>query len=138
MILDNAFVSVNGVDLSDHVREVNVDDSSTEVDNRTMGHRATSTKVGSITWSITVRFLQNFAASKVHATLLPLLRRNDVAVIVRVDKDDAVSATNPEISGTAYFGRYSPVAGAVGTQQEPVAEFKAAGDPLTYTTVPTP
>ena len=138
MILDNAYVSVNAVDLSEWVREVTVDDSTTEVENRTMGKTAASVKAGTPTWTITVKFLQDYGVGTVHRTLLPLLRRNDVAVVVRVDKDDAVSEDNFEITGTAYFGRYTPIAAATGAQQEPVAEFKNAGTALAYNTTPAP
>jgi hypothetical protein len=132
VILRNAFVSINGVDLSDHCREVSVDDGRAEHDDTVMSHTAESVEAGLPRWTITVRLRQNYGASGVHQTIRPLIG-TVVPVVVRPDAG-AVSATNEQITGNGLLSRYTPIGGAVGQPQEPTLEFRNAGTALAYAT----
>lgn len=132
MILRNAFVSLNGVNLSDEVREVSVEDGRAEHDDTVMSHTAESVEAGMPQWTITVRLRQNYAAGKTNATVRPLVGTK-VTVVVRPDAGP-VSATNEQITGIGLLSKYTPIGGAVGQPQEPTLSFRNAGTALAYAT----
>jgi hypothetical protein len=92
----NGYVLVNGVDLTDHVSKVTVDDKREQKDITTVN--ATTNNIytkGLGDATITLTFFQDWAAAKVHATLQPLLgSTTPIAVEVR-PTNAARSATNP-------------------------------------------
>ncbi len=132
MILRNAYVSIGGVNLSDEVREITVNDGRAEHDNTVMSHSAASVEAGLPEWSITVRLRQNFAAGRVHATLRPL-NGQTATVVIRPDAG-AVAADNEQITGTGLVKYVSAGFGTVGQPMEPTVEIKNAGTALAYAT----
>jgi hypothetical protein len=132
VILRNAFLSINGVDLSNEVREVQVEDGRAEHDNTVMSHTADSVEAGLPQWTISVKLRQNYAAGRVHQTVRPLIG-TVCTVIVRPDAG-APSTTNEQITGLGLLSRYTPIGAAVGQPQEPTLEFKNAGTALAYAT----
>lgn len=114
-ILSDAFCSINTVDLSDHVESVTINDSSEVKEARVMGDVAVRRLSGLKDWSMTVTFRQDYDASKVDATIQPLIGGAPFAVKVRKSKIDAIAATNPEYQGNGLIdGDYPVVAGDVG------------------------
>ena len=73
-VLTDAFISVNAVDLSDHVDTVTINYSAELVDATVMGDDGMRRLGGLKDWSVVVTFNQDFAASKVDATLFPQLK----------------------------------------------------------------
>lgn len=124
-ILKNAFVSIAGVDLSDHVRTVGWPLGVERQDDTVMGDNARSFVGGLETWTLTVEFNQDYASSKVDATLGPVIG-TVVAVILRPDTG-AKSATNPEWTGNGLIADYTPVAGSVGDVAIATVEIIQAG-----------
>lgn len=113
-ILFDAFVSINGVDLSDHVKSVELDYTADTPDSTTMKSTPTRERISGLRdWSIALDFTNDYAAASVDATLFPLMGQT-FAVILRPAKASAVSATNPNYSGTGILSSYKPLAGAVG------------------------
>ena len=125
-VLYDAYVTVAGVDLSDHVKSVTVDAGQNMVDDTAMGDAFVSNAAGLATWSISVEFLQDYALSKVDATLQPLLGIGTTAALVVRPTSGAVSATNPDYHGTGILESYNPVGGAVGDQAMASATFQSA------------
>ena len=117
MVLYDAFLSVGGTDLSDHVRSVTIDAGTTMQDDTAMGDTFQSNANGLATWSITVEFLQDYAASKVDATLYPLLgpSATNAALVIR-----------PASGSTGVLESYNPVAGSVGDQAMATATWQSA------------
>lgn len=113
LVFKDAFVSINGVDLSDHVKSVTVNYSAEMLDATAMGNDTKISKGGLKNWSVEVEFHQDYATSNVDATLFPLVG-STFTVIVRPVKATAVSATNPNYTGTGILESYSPIGGAVG------------------------
>ena len=112
-VFTNAFVSVGGVDLSDHVTSVTIEHSADEVDTTAMSSTGYKSVTGGLkSWSIQLAFQQDYAAASVDATLYPLL--GSTAAIVVKPVAAAVSTTNPSFSGTALVTSYSPVSAGVG------------------------
>lgn len=136
-VFTNALVLVNSVDLSDHVRSVSVSDERAAVDVTAMGAGYVQETKGLGTASISIGFLQDFSAGKVHPTLQPLIGSSTpVPVEVRA-VNAARSATNPAmLLATALLFTYAPLDGSVGDAAEFTAEFRNApgGAGLTYPT----
>lgn len=125
-VLYDAYVTVAGVDLSDHVRSVTVDAGQNMADDTAMGDAFVSNAAGLATWSISVEFLQDYASGKVDATLQPLLGIGTTAALVVRPTSSAVSATNPDYHGTGILESYNPIGGAVGDQAMASATFQSA------------
>ena len=125
-VLYDASGTVAGVDLSSYVRSVTVDAGQNMQDDTAMGDTFQSNAAGLATWSVSVEFLQDYAASKVDATLQPLLGIGTTAALVIKPTSGSVSATNPSYSGTGILESYNPVGGAVGDQAMASATFQSA------------
>ena len=125
-VLYDAYLSVAGVDLSDHVRSVTVDAGQNMADDTAMGDAFVSNTAGLATWSVSVEFLQDYASSKVDATLEPLLGIGTTAALVVKPTSGSVSSTNPSYSGTSILESYNPIGGSVGDQAMASATFQSA------------
>ena len=129
-ILNDAFTSWDGVDLSDHVRQVTLTYSAELLDDTALGDTARSRAGGLKDWSADVEFYADEASGKVQQTIFP-----DVGVtgtlIVRPDNSEGVSATNPNYTGTGIVESIPLVAGGVGEMQMAPVRILAAGTTLT-------
>lgn len=140
-VLRNAFIQVNGVNLSDHCSSVTVESSAEEIDLTAFtsaGYREFGQGFKDAT--VTATFFQDYAATSVHTTLQPLYDSGGTfAVYVKADAG-ATSSTNPRIEMvTARMFGYSPLAGAVGEASTMDVSFRNAGTAgVTYGTSGTP
>lgn len=125
-VFSDAFVSINGVDLSDHVRSVTLNYSAELVDETAMGDTTRKRKGGLKDWSLDVEFNQDFAASEVDVTLFTLVG-STFTVIVRADNSDGVSSTNPNYTGTGILESYPPITGGVGDLHTTSITIQSAG-----------
>ena len=111
-------VTVNSVDLTSYVTNVEFVQAVDSVESTSMTTSATGinghTFVGGLqNNSCTISFNQDFAATKVHATLTALVG-TQTTIVVR-PTGATVGATNPNFTITgAFMGEYRPVTGAVG------------------------
>jgi len=125
-VLTNAFISVAAVDLSDHVRSITLDYSAELPDDTVMSDDTRSAAAGGLfNWSVSVEWLQDYASSKVDATLFSVVGTS-VALVIR-PTSSAKSATNPEFTGSAILGSYSGITGSVGDMATAPTVFTAAG-----------
>lgn len=113
-VIDDAWVQVNSVDLSDHVRSVEVNTSAEDVDTTAMGDTARDRIQGLRDDSFTVTFHQDFAASEVDATLWDLYDGGSAFLVEVAGDGSSISSTNPKWSATVIMTEYQPVAGEVG------------------------
>ena len=125
----NGLITVNGVNLSDHCREVTLETSVAELPNDVMGDNTSVVRAGLEDWTITATFLQDFASGSVDATLDTAggVAHSGFNVIIRAD-GGAVSTTNPSYSGSAILASYRPIGGAHGVNLESTATFRPAGN----------
>lgn len=133
----NAYVSVNGVDLSNAVRGVHVVDNRNPVDVTAMGSSYTQETKGLGEASITIDFLQDYTAGRVHATLQPLIGSTTPINVEVRPVNAARSATNPgHVLAAALLFTYNPLDGSIGDAAEFSAEFRNApgGTGMTYPT----
>lgn len=110
-ILDNAFLSVETVDLSDHVRSLAMNLKTDIIDATCMSNTYKDKLAGFTDWSVEVEFAQDYAANKVDATLFSLVGTT-CSLVIRPDSA-AKGATNPEFTGEGILVNYSPLDGKV-------------------------
>ena len=136
-VLKNAVVTVNAVDLSDHVQSVTVETSRPEVDVTSMGASYVETLPGIADATITVTFFNDFAAGEVYATINPLATTDTPFTIAVKPTSSAISATNPEIQMSALIYSWSPIAGDVGSANQTEVTFRNASQTgLVYDVTP--
>lgn len=111
-LANGAVVTLNSVDLSDHVTSVTINRSFDELEITAMGDTAHKFVKGLEASTITIDFLNDTAAGEVNATLqaawgttVPLTIKQTSAV---------VSSTNPEFQTTVLVNNTQDVNGAVG------------------------
>lgn len=112
-VLTDALVIINSVDLSDHVKQVTIRYSKELHDMTVMGDTGRRRVAGLADWSADIEMNQNYDASKVDATIFPIVG-TQVALRVRKSKASAISATNPEYQGNGIIPEYQAVGGSVG------------------------
>ncbi len=115
IVLTDASIVINSVDLSDHIASVTITTSDDVID--TTGFSSTSaagrTRVAGLTDnSITLEFHQDFATSSVEQTIYPLVGQTTSVVVKPTSA--AVSATNPSFSCTVLVTEWQSLSGSVG------------------------
>lgn len=125
-VMTNAYVSINSVDLSDHVTAVTVDYSAEIHDSTAMGSGFRSNVAGFKNWTITVDFHQDYASSSVDATLFDLVGAAAFPIHVK-PVNATISATNPDFTGNAILENYQPVTARIGELGTVSVTFRSAG-----------
>lgn len=108
----NGFLSINGVDLSTHVKSMSLTSSRELLDSTSMGDSSRERLGGLADWSVSVEFFQDYAASAVDATIAPIV--GTVVTVVVKAVNAATSATNPSYTGSGIIDSYLAVGGSVG------------------------
>ena len=105
-------ITVGTVNLSTLVNSVTLDITTDEVETTAFGSTY-RTRIGGLKdASVSLDFMQDFAAGSVDALLFPLMG-STVAVKI-APTSGTVSATNPQYEFTALCTQYQPYAGATG------------------------
>jgi hypothetical protein len=74
LVLTNAYITVNGVNLSDHIASVTLTTNRDVVETTAFSSTAARTRIGGLADnSVTLEFHQDYATSSVEATIYPLL-----------------------------------------------------------------
>ena len=114
IVLTDAYVKLNNVDLSDHINSVEIAQSFDSVETTAFGDSGRTRTGGLEDSSITLSFHQDFASSSVDQTISPLVGGTAAFEIRAVGTATAVSATNPKWTGTVLVTEWNPLSGAVG------------------------
>jgi hypothetical protein len=113
LVLTNAKVTINSVNLSDHIASITLSTSSDVVDTTGFSSTAARARVAGLADnSVTLEFHQDYATSNVEATVYPLIGTTTTVVVTPVDT--TVSGTNPSYTFTALVAEWQPLSGAVG------------------------
>lgn len=123
-ILSDVHVTINSVDLSDHVKSVNIEDSVDLQEASAMGDAGVTRLAGLRDWSVTLEFFADYDSAKVDATLQPLIGVQ-TALVVRKSAD-AKSATNPEYQGNGMLESLPVVSGEVGSVHTQSVTFQGS------------
>ena len=113
LVLTNAYITVNGVNLSDHIASVTLTTNRDVVETTAFSSTAARTRIGGLADnSVTPEFHQDYATSSVEATIYPLLG-STTSVVVK--PNGATTATdNPSYTFSALVSEWTPLNGAVG------------------------
>jgi hypothetical protein len=113
IVLTNAFISVGGVDLSDLVASVTLNETFDVVETTAFSSTAAKTRVAGLEDnSITLEFHQDYATGEVEQTIYPLL--GTAAAVIVKPNGSTTSAFNPSYSCSAIISEWTPINGAVG------------------------
>lgn len=105
-------VSINGTSFSNNLNSVELTIEADDLETTAFGGTF-RTRVGGLkSASVTLNFMQDFAAASVDATLNTLV--GSIATVVIIPAGTSVSATNPSYSSTCLVTQYSPMASSVG------------------------
>jgi hypothetical protein len=113
IVLTNALVTVNAVDLSDYVASITLNSSIDVVETTAFSSTAARTRIGGLADnSISLEFHQDYASGEVEATIFPLI--GTVTTVTVKPVNAATSATNPLYTVSALVSEWTPLNGAVG------------------------
>lgn len=110
---NNVGVKINSIDLSDHITSVTLTQNFDELEVTALGDSSHKFVKGLEASTITLNFLNDFAAASVQATLQSAYGTTVTAVLLPV-KGTAVSATNPLYTVSILVNNLTPLNGAVG------------------------
>jgi hypothetical protein len=125
-ILTDAFVLINGVNLSDHGSHIEVTSEKDEVDLTAFGATSKVIGLGLGDGNMAFTFFQDFAAGSVDATLQPIHSAATSVVIEVRPTSAARSATNPAYTMTGVLPSYQGLNGDVGEASTISATFRNA------------
>lgn len=112
LVLTSPVITINNVDLSDHIASVTINETFAEVPTTAFGSSAVTRVAGLGDHSITLSFHEDFAAASVHATVYPL-RGTTTSVNVK-PVTGTTTSTNPSFSMTVLVTEWPTLNGAVG------------------------
>lgn len=113
LVLTNAYITVNGVNLSDHIASVTLTTNRDVVETTAFSSTAARTRIGGLADnSVTLEFHQDYATSSVEATIYPLLG-STTSVVVKPN-GSTTAADNPSYTFNALVSEWTPLNGAVG------------------------
>jgi hypothetical protein len=119
------FVSINGTDFSTSLNSVELAIEADDLETTAFG-QGFRTRIGGLKQaSLTLNFMQDFAAGSVDAILSPLLAT--LATVVIKPTSGTVTATNPSYTMTALVTQYSPFASSVGDIASLSVTFPVSG-----------
>lgn len=125
--LTDAYVSVNAVDLSDHVESVSFVTGINPQAAAAMSETTDYDMPGTITISpITVTFYADFAASKTYATIQTLVTNRSTVTLMVKPTSAADSATNPNFTISVFVASFGFVTGTRGDRHMVQAVFQPA------------
>lgn len=105
-------ITINGSDFSSSLNSVELAQEADDLETTAFGS-TWRTRIGGLKQaSLTLNFMQDFAAGSVDATLNPLL--GSIATVVIKPTSSAVGTTNPSYTMTCLVTQYSPFASSVG------------------------
>jgi predicted secreted protein len=105
-------VTINGTNFSTNLNSVELALESDDLETTAFGGEF-RTRIGGLkSGSITLQFMQDFAAASVDATLFPLF--NTLATVVITPTSGTVNSSNPSYSAVALVNSYTPFASSVG------------------------
>ena len=105
-------VTLNSVDVSDQVTSVTINQTFDELETTSMGATSHTFVKGLESSTVTLDFLNSYAAAEV-ATTLQSAYGTTVPLVIK-PTNAVISATNPEYQTTILVNNLTPVNGAVG------------------------
>jgi len=133
LVLTNAYISIAGVDLSDHIASVSLATQYDLVDTTQMGDTSKKLIAGLANNRVSFEFHQDFQVGSVESVIYPLLGTSTPCVIKPLDA--ARSTSNPQYSFSVLISEWTPLNAAVGELTTASVTWPIFGD-VTKTTTP--
>jgi hypothetical protein len=116
LVLTNAYITINSVNLSDHIKSVTLTTSDDIVETTAFGSTARTRVAGLADNSVALEFDQDYAASSVEATINAAGSSlvGTVTTIVVKPNGATTAADNPAYTFSALISEWTPLNGAVG------------------------
>lgn len=129
----DARLTVNAVDLSDHLRSSQLNGSGDTLDKTAMGQAARTFLMGLRNWGVSVEFNDDMAASNVDATIYAAHVAGVAVAIAWRPVNTTISTTNPEFQWDSLINEYN-VGGSIGALATKSLSWQADGDVTRDTT----
>ena len=131
LVLKNAFVSLDGNDISGDVKSISLPLSAEMLDATAMGND-TRVKLGGLKdWNVTIELISDYDAAAIDSIMFPMVGET-VPLIVRPDAG-VIGVNNPQFNGQLAVESYPPIGGGVGELAASTISGQSGGD-LTRTT----
>jgi IMP cyclohydrolase len=115
IVLTNAYVTINSVNLSDHIASVTLTTTDDVIETTAFGSSARTRIGGLADNSVAFEFHQDYAASSVEATINGTTSLVGTVTAVVVKPNGATTAAdNPAYSFNCLISEWTPLNGAVG------------------------
>jgi hypothetical protein len=113
LVLTNAYVTINGVNLSDHIASITLTTTDDVVETTAFSSTAARTRIAGLADnSVALEFHQDYATSNVEATIYPLV--GSATTVVVKPNGGTTAADNPSYTFSALVSEWTPLGGAVG------------------------
>lgn len=126
LVLTNAYVSVNGVDISNHVSDVSIEGARSEVDVTSMGDVNQEIVLGLGDVTVNVTLFNDYAVGNIDQQMFALWQTNTPFTVGIRPVNAARSTSNPEYQMQALLPTYNPIAGGVGAAVSTPLSFRNA------------
>jgi hypothetical protein len=133
LVLTNAFVSIAGINLSDHISSISLATQYDLVDTTQFGDTSKKMIAGLAANSVSFEFHQDFTAGSVESVIYPLLGTATACIVKPVDA--ARSANNPQYNFSVLISEWTPLNATVGDLTTASVTWPISGD-VTKTTTP--
>ena len=114
LVLTNAQVFVNAVDISNHVSSVTINGVRTEVDVTSMGDTNSEIVLGLGDVTLTVTVFNDYAVASIDSQMFALWQTNTPFAVEIRPVNGARSTSNPGYTCTCLLPQYNPIAGSIG------------------------
>ena len=131
LVLTNAYISIAGVDLSDHIASISLATQYDLVDTTQMGDTSKKLIAGLANNTVSFEFHQDFQVGSVESVIYPLLGTSTPCVIKPIDA--ARSASNPQYNFSVLISEWTPLNAAAGELTTASVTWPIYGD-VTKTT----
>lgn len=124
-VLKGAVVTINSVDLSDHVTSIEISTTREEIETTSFASAGGRHRIAGLEdSSISLTFLQDYAAAQVDDTIWPLRGKT---TNIEIKTNATVSATAPKYTAEVLVTEWMPLANAIGDAPEISVEWPVNG-----------
>lgn len=116
IVLTNAYITINSVNLSDHIASITLTTTDDVVETTAFGSSARTRVAGLADNSVALEFHQDYASGSVEATINAAGASlvGTVTAIVVKPNGATTSTTNPSYAFNALISEWTPLNGAIG------------------------
>lgn len=128
IVLKDAHLTLNAVDLSDHVIQISFEPTTDTPEDTAMGDNARSYLPGLNDATLNVTFNADYTTGEVDATLWTVYSGAAAVAFVVKPNGAATSTSNPAYSGNCILQSYGSIDGSVGDVATVAATLQVTGD----------